>query len=84
MAKPEGPKAPPIPEGAQEPPAPQAPQVLQAPQESIPCMPPFNWSHFKPKFSVKPDEDAEAHLLRKMIGWTLIDFRKMIKFTDFV
>ena len=26
-------------------------------------MPPLNWSHFKPKFSRKPDEDAEAHLL---------------------
>ena len=24
----------------------------------------FTWSHFKPKFPGKPDEDAEAHLLR--------------------
>ena len=24
----------------------------------------INWSHFKPKFSGKPEEDAEAHLLR--------------------
>ena len=23
----------------------------------------LNWSNFKPKFSGKPDEDAEAHLL---------------------
>ena len=23
----------------------------------------LNWSYFKPKFSGKPDEDAEAHLL---------------------
>ena len=23
----------------------------------------LNWSHFKPEFSGKPDEDAEAHLL---------------------
>ena len=23
----------------------------------------LNWSHFKPEFSEKPDEDAEAHLL---------------------
>ena len=23
----------------------------------------LNWSHFKPEFSRKPDEDAEAHLL---------------------
>ena len=27
-------------------------------------MPPLNGSHFKPKFSGKPDKDAEAHLLR--------------------
>ena len=40
---------------------PQAPQAPQAPQEQ-----PFvhlNWSNFKPEFSGKPDEDAEAHLL---------------------
>ena len=24
----------------------------------------LNWSHFKPEFSGKPEEDAEAHLLR--------------------
>ena len=23
----------------------------------------LSWSHFKPEFSVKPEEDAEAHLL---------------------
>ena len=27
-------------------------------------MPLLNWSHFKPKFFRKPDEDAEANLLR--------------------
>ena len=27
-------------------------------------MPQLNWSHCKPKFSGKPEEDAEAHLLR--------------------
>ena len=27
-------------------------------------MPPLNWSYFKPKFSRKPDKDAEVHLLR--------------------
>ena len=28
-------------------------------------MPALNWSHFKlPKFSGKPEEDAEAHLLK--------------------
>ena len=70
MAKPEGPQAPLIPKGApdppapQDPPAPHAPQALQAPQLPIPHMLPFNWSHFKPEFSGKPDEDTEAHLLR--------------------
>ena len=38
---------------------PNAPQALV-----IPHMPPLNCSHFKPKYSGKPDEDAEAHLLR--------------------
>ena len=27
-------------------------------------MPQLNWSHFKPEFTAKPDEDVEAHLLR--------------------
>ena len=36
----------------------------QAPQQPAPHMPPLNWSHFRPKFSRKPEEDAEAHLLR--------------------
>ena len=27
-------------------------------------MPQLNWSHFKPDFTGKPDEDVEAHLLR--------------------
>ena len=59
----------------QEPPPPQKPPlppVLQDPscasstastaQQPIPHMPPLNWSHFKPQFSGKPDEDAKAHL----------------------
>ena len=27
-------------------------------------MPQLNWSHFKPEFAGKPDEDMEVHLLR--------------------
>ena len=80
MAKPEGPQASLIPERVQDPPAPQdppdppaapapyAPQVPQVLQEPTPHMSPLNWSHFKPKFSGKPDEDAEAHFLR-MNNW---------------
>ena len=30
----------------------------------MPHISPINWSHFKPKYSGKPDEDAEAHLRR--------------------
>ena len=40
--------------GGQQPPPPAVPQQLIH----------MNWSHFKPKFSGKPDEDIEAHLLR--------------------
>ena len=38
---------------------PNAPIAPDAPQR-----PHLNWSHFKPKFAGKPDEDVEAHLLR--------------------
>ena len=34
----------------------------------------LNWSHFKPDFSRKPEEDAEAHLLRTMDWMTTHDF----------
>ena len=47
-------------------PAPQAPQApqLQQPTQQVQYIPQLNWSHFKPEFSGKPEEDAEAHLLR--------------------
>ena len=41
---------------APQPPAPAAPQGQQFVH--------LNWSHFKPEFSGKLDEDAEAHLRR--------------------
>ena len=41
--------------------APQAPQVPQAQQGQQ--LVHLNWSYFKPEFSGKPVEDAEAHLL---------------------
>ena len=55
------PQNPPIPPVPQIPHVPQVPQVSQQP---ILHMPSLNWSHFKPKFSGKPDEDANAHLHR--------------------
>ena len=39
------------------------PAVLQTPQQPAQPVVHLNWSHCKPEFSGKPDEDAEAHLL---------------------
>ena len=46
-------------------------QLLVHPAQPIPTQPihpahvsQLNWSHFKSEFGGKPDEDAEAHLLR--------------------
>ena len=41
----------------------QTQQCHQAPQQLAQQVVHSNWSHFKPEFSGKPDEDAEAHLL---------------------
>ena len=43
--------------------APQQPAAPQAPHQPVLQMVNLNWSHFRPEFSGKPDEDAEAHLL---------------------
>ena len=54
------------------PPWAQAKAAQQGPQQQEHHAPPaqqgqqivhLNWSNFKPEFSGKPDEDAEAHLL---------------------
>ena len=65
--------APPVPPAPQAP-APQAPPVhaVQLPVtpnqpvsiQPIQHMPQLNWSHFKPEFAGKPNEYAEAYLLR--------------------
>ena len=34
------------------------------PQTQPGPVPLLNWSHFKPKFAVKQDDDVEAHLLK--------------------
>ena len=54
------PPAPPVqlPEPLAQPIVPPVQPIQPAP------MPQLNWSHFKPEFAGKPDEDAEAHLLR--------------------
>ena len=57
----------PAPPPSASPVVPQAPQTLQVQQvPQAPQEQPFvhlNWSKFKPEFSGKPDEYAEAHLL---------------------
>ena len=72
MANEEGPQAPPTTQNPlapqntpppQIPLVPQAPQAWQAPQQPTPHMPLLKWSHYKPRFSGKPDEDTEVHLL---------------------
>ena len=42
---------------------PNAPIALEVPQR-----PQLKWSHFKPEYAGKPEEDVEAHLLR-MNNW---------------
>ena len=58
---------------------PNAPLVPEAPQR-----PQFNWSHFKPEYTGRPDEDVEAHLLRTKTGWTHTNFRNTLRYRDFV
>ena len=97
MADEEGPKAP-APQGAHDPPAPHNPpppqnsqilivpnarQASEAPQLSSPPMPPLSWSHFKPEYSGKPDEDAEAHLLRTNDWMDMHGFQDHIKVKRF-
>ena len=48
-----------VPQTPQDPQAPQQPAAPQAPQQMVH----LNWCNFKPEFSGKPDEDAEAPLL---------------------
>ena len=55
--------------------APIAPGVLQRPQ--------LNWSHFKPKYAGKPEEDVEAHLLRMNNWMDTHDFQDQVKVQRF-
>ena len=45
-------------------PAPQAPQTPQQSTQQAQHKLQLHWSHFKPEFSGKQEEDAEAHLHR--------------------
>ena len=59
--------------GGQQPPPPVVPQQQMR----------MNWSHFKPEFSGKPDEDVEAHLLRTNDWMTTHNFPKAVKVQRF-
>ena len=52
--------------------APEVPQRLQ-----------LNWSHFKPKYTGKPEEDAETHLLRMNNWMDTHDFQDQVKVQRF-
>ena len=43
----------------------------------------INWSNFKPEFSGKPDEDAEAHLLHSNDWMNAHHFVDGVKSKDF-
>ena len=43
----------------------------------------MNWSHFKPEFSGKPDEDVEGHLLRTNDWMNTHDFPEAVKVQRF-
>ena len=54
-------------------------QPVAAPQQIMH----MNWSHFKPEFSGKPDEDVEVHLLRTNDWMTMHDFPEAVKVQRF-
>ena len=70
-------------------PAVQAPQAPQAPQPQQPAqqvqhIAQLNWSHFKPEFLGKLEEDAEAHLLRMKDWMDTYQFQEGVKVQRFV
>ena len=84
-----GPSVPPAPPALQAPTVPQPP--TQPPQPPIPPaqpiqqahVPQLNWSHFKPEFGGKAEEDAEAHLLRTYYWMDTHAFQESIKVQHF-
>ena len=63
----------------EEQPPPPIPQP-QPGQQAQMCM---NWSHFKPEYSGKPEEDVETHLLRTNDWMTTHDFPEGVKVQRF-
>ena len=59
---------------------PQNPFLPNAPiAQRVPQRPQLNWSHFKPKYAGKPEEDTEAHLLRMNDWMDTHDFQEQVK-----
>ena len=61
----------------------QAPQATQQPAQQVPHMPQLNWSHYRPEFSGKPEEDAETHLLRMNKWMDTHEFQEGVKVQRF-
>ena len=65
-------------------------QPLQPTPQPIPLQPAqqvhmhMNWSHFKPEYSGKPEEDVEAHLLRTNDWMNTHDFPDACKSSKFL
>ena len=62
------------------PPPPPIPQPPQPGQQAEMCM---NWSHFKPEYLGKLEEDVEAHLLRTNDWMNTHDFPDGVKVQRF-
>ena len=50
---------------------------------AVPQRPQLNWSHFKPKYAGKLEEDTEAHLLRTNDWMDTHDFQHHVKVQRF-
>ena len=71
--------APPAPQIQQQQPIP--PPLLPQPAQQVNLH--MNWSHFKPEYSGKPEEDVEAHLLRTNDRMNTHDFPDGVKVQRF-
>ena len=64
-------------------PAPPVQPIVPPTQPIQPAlMPQSNWLHFKPEFTSKPDEDADAHLLRTNDWMETHAFLECVKVQD--
>ena len=66
-----------------QPPAPQPALQLLLPQPGQEVQMCMNWSHFKPEYSGKPEEDVEVHLLRTNDWMNTHDFPDAVKVQRF-